>query len=259
MDELLSAVQDAHGGLANWTKATRITARLSLGGVFWAARGWPDVYKNQTVILDPHREHISFAPFTASGRVSVLDVDPERVTITAGDGSVIEERTNPRATFPPAFVPASTPWDAIQVAYFTSAAVWNYLTAPFVFSRPGVVVREIAPWDEGGETWRRLAVDLPEHDREPQRRPGVLLRRRLHAAAHGLLTGCHWQAAGRALHARLQDVRRLLVPDSPPRPPARRERHRRPGVCADHHGCDRCAGGSRALSLAAWMWGLMGA
>jgi hypothetical protein len=162
MDKLLTTVLDAHGGLQNWAKVTRITARMSLGGPFWAARGWPDVYSNQTVTLDPHREHITFAPFTAPDRMSVLDVGPERVGITTLDGRNIEERVNPRDSFPTAFVDGSTPWDAAQVAYFTSAAVWNYLTAPFVFTRPGVEAREIAPWNEDGQAWRRLAVTFPK-------------------------------------------------------------------------------------------------
>jgi len=162
MDKLLSNVLEAHGGLRNWAKASRITARLSLGGAFWGARGWPDVYANQTVTIDPHREHITFAPFSAPDRMSVLDVGPERVTIKTLDGRILEERANPRATFPTSFVDRETPWDAIQVAYFTSAAVWNYLTAPFVFTQAGVEAREIAPWVEpDGQKWRRLAVTFP--------------------------------------------------------------------------------------------------
>ena len=162
MDELLATVLDAHGGSANWGKTTRITARMSLGGPFWAARGWPDVYSEETLALDPHRERITFSPFTAPDRVSVLDVGPERVAITTRDGRVVEERVDPRTSFPSTFVDASTPWDAIQLAYFTSAAVWNYLTAPSVFTQPGVEAREIAPWREGTQTWRRLAVTFPE-------------------------------------------------------------------------------------------------
>ena len=41
-------------------------------------------------------------------------------------------------------------------------AHWNYLTQPFSFTYPGVEVREIEPWDEGGQTWRRLAVRFLE-------------------------------------------------------------------------------------------------
>ncbi len=44
------------------------------------------------------------------------------------------------------------------MAYFASAATWNYLTAPFVFTYPDVTAREIEPWRENGSSWRRLAV-----------------------------------------------------------------------------------------------------
>ena len=161
MDKLLAAVLDAHGGSQRWNQVTELTAKVSLGGVFWAARGWPDVYSSATVTLNPHREHISFTPFTSPDRVSVFDVAPERVRIQMQSGELIEERLNPRDSFPTEFIDASTPWDAIQVAYFTSAAVWNYLTAPFVFTQPGVEAWEIEPWKEGTQTWRRLAVKFP--------------------------------------------------------------------------------------------------
>jgi hypothetical protein len=87
-------------------------------------------------VFTHYREHITFTPFTASDRISALDLGPERVTIRTQDGRIVEERVNPRESFPTTFDAASTPWDAIQVAYFTSAAVWNYLTEPFVFTQP---------------------------------------------------------------------------------------------------------------------------
>jgi hypothetical protein len=161
VDALLADVLDAHGGLENWDRTRTLTAKLSLGGPFWQFRGWPDVYEGQTVILETHREHITFTPFTAPDRTSVLDVAPERVTIRTGDGRVVEERLEPRASFPLDFDDFKTPWDAVQLAYFTSAATWNYLTAPFVFTYPGVTAKEIEPWDEDGATWRRLAVTFP--------------------------------------------------------------------------------------------------
>jgi len=159
MDEPLSRVLDAHGGLEDWTRVTKLRARLSLGGPFWAMRGWPDVYANQTVVVDPHSEHITFMPFTASDRMSIFDINPERIRITTLDGRHVDERTNPRGSFPAFSNDAK--WDAIQVAYFTSAAFWNYLTEPFVFARPDVQAKEVGPWQENGETWRRLAVTFP--------------------------------------------------------------------------------------------------
>jgi hypothetical protein len=163
MDKLLLQVLDAHGGLKKWETTRKITAQLSLGGPFWGARGWPDVYADQTVTIETHREHITFWPFTAPGLVSVLDVNPERVSVSTKDGQSIEERMNPRASFPKEFDPFTTPWDTIQLAYFTSAAVWNYLTAPFVFTYPGVEAHEIEPWNENGVAWRRLAVKFPRN------------------------------------------------------------------------------------------------
>jgi hypothetical protein len=41
MDALLSEVLAAHGGLEGWSRLTRITAQLSIGGPIWAAKGWP--------------------------------------------------------------------------------------------------------------------------------------------------------------------------------------------------------------------------
>ncbi len=161
-ESLLTAVLDAHGGVENWSKITKITAEMSLGGPFWAARGWPDVYAQTVVTINPQCEHITFAPFPMPGHMSVLETGPERVTITTLDGRIVEERLNPRESFPSSFEPATTEWDAIQVAYFTSAAVWNYLSAPFVFARPDVSTREIDPWIEEGQTWRRLAVKFPK-------------------------------------------------------------------------------------------------
>ena len=162
MEILLSSVLNAHGGLGNWSRVTTLTAKLELGGPFWKARGWPDIYAGQTVKFDAHREHITFTPFTAPDRISVLDVDPERVVIKTTGGDVVAERAELRASFPANYDFASTPWDAIQVAYFTSAAVWNYLTEPFGFTYSGVQTHEIEPWEEDGQTWRRLAVMFPD-------------------------------------------------------------------------------------------------
>lgn len=161
MDELLSQVLEAHGGLDRWDQVTQITAHLSSGGPFFAGRGWPGVLADTTVTLDAHREQIIFAPFGAPGRRSSFSVDPERVVISDASGDILDERHDPRGSFPSEFDPRSTPWDAVQVAYFMSCGVWNYLTAPFVLTYPGVETEEIDPWQEAGETWRRLAVTFP--------------------------------------------------------------------------------------------------
>ena len=39
--------------------------------------------------------------------------------------------------------------------------MWTYLNTPFLLVRPGVESEEVAPWQEAGETWRRLKVRFP--------------------------------------------------------------------------------------------------
>ena len=39
--------------------------------------------------------------------------------------------------------------------------MWTYLNIPFLLARPGVESEEGDPWQESGETWRRLNVHFP--------------------------------------------------------------------------------------------------
>jgi hypothetical protein len=39
--------------------------------------------------------------------------------------------------------------------------MWTYVNTPFFLARPGIQSEEIAPWQEAGETWRRLKVNFP--------------------------------------------------------------------------------------------------
>jgi hypothetical protein len=181
MDDLLASVLDVHGGLDNWSKVTGLNVQLSLDGPFWDWRGWPEIRRQQTVTLDARREHITFTPFLGKDTTAVYDAPSDRAQITDADGQIQQQRDNPRASFPAYH--DSVRWDAPQMLYFTAIANWNYFTEPFLFTYPGVRAREIDPWHEGGQTWRRLAVtfppNLPNHhpDQTFYYDDGYLLRR----------------------------------------------------------------------------------
>ena len=84
------------------------------------------------------------------GRVSPLEVatgQPETVEIRDGATAPGRGRDNPRGTFPA--YKNETPWDAIQVAYFTSAATWNYLTSAVRVHLPRRPHRGDRPVDRG--------------------------------------------------------------------------------------------------------------
>jgi hypothetical protein len=160
MIDLLAGVLDAHGGVDLWARVQTITARLSIGGPFWGRKGWPEIFGDETTLeLDAHRQHIVVMPFNGDDRRSVFDVNPERIVVYTSDGTAVDRRDHPRASF--AGYEIATPWDALQVGYFISYACWNYLTAPFLFTSPGVETQELEPWHEGGEAWRRLHVTFP--------------------------------------------------------------------------------------------------
>lgn len=159
MGRLLEDVLEAHGGIDPWRATTSLTARIRLGGPFWAGRGWPDGF-DVSVTLATRREHISIT--YADQREAVFDVAPERLTLRGPDGAILDTRERPRASFPLPFDPFATPWDAMQVAYFQATANWNYLTEPWQFADPATTTRELERWtDPGGETWRRLHVTFP--------------------------------------------------------------------------------------------------
>jgi hypothetical protein len=168
MNELLSKVLEAHGGLANWATVKGLTVKLSLDGPFWDGVGWPQIRQQQTLSVDARHERTRLTPFVGDGEVATYESAPELVEVLAADGSVLGKSEDPRATFPPYSLEAK--WDRPQLAYFTATANWNYFVEPFLFTYPGVEAEEIEPWQEGDETWRRLRVtfpaELPNHNPE---------------------------------------------------------------------------------------------
>jgi hypothetical protein len=157
MMQLLDLVLEAHG-TTQWKRFRSIEGDMSITGLLWARKGWPEVLKNVRVIADIAEQHITYQPFTAEGLRS--DYRPDRVAIDAFDGKRLKQRANPREAF--AGHKPETPWDDLHLAYFSGYAMWNYLNTPFMFASPGFSTEEIGPWDENGATWRRLKVTFPE-------------------------------------------------------------------------------------------------
>lgn len=160
VNQLLDTVLQAHGDLDLWSGIDKITARVSIGGPIWAAKGWPDTLAKETIEIDTRTERTVLFPFTEPNLRSIFEVGPERVTLLSATGEVTEQRLDARASFK-GFL-RSTPWDRLHLGYFIGYAFWNYLTTPFLFTYPGVEAREIEPWQEAGQTWRRLQVTFPK-------------------------------------------------------------------------------------------------
>jgi hypothetical protein len=159
MSELRDLVIDAHGGIARWNKVKTIEGDMSITGGLWARKGWPDVLKNVHVTAAAGNQWISYQPFIREGMRS--SCTPDHTVIETLDGKPVKDRKNPRAAFDGHTV--ETPWDDLNLAYFSGYAMWNYLNTPFILAQPGFQAEEIEPWDENGEKRRRLKVAFPDH------------------------------------------------------------------------------------------------
>jgi hypothetical protein len=159
MSKLRDLVIDAHGGIRRWNKVKTVEGDMSITGALWARKGWPDALKDVHVTADTRNQWISYRPFISEGLHSICT--PDHTVIETLDGKPLKDRTNPRAAF--AGHTVESPWDDLNLAYFSGYAMWNYLNAPFIFALPGFETEEIEPWDEAGDKRRRLRVVFPDH------------------------------------------------------------------------------------------------
>jgi hypothetical protein len=172
--DLLEKAIEAHGGLALWRSVDEVQAKVSGGGFGFAAKfQGRALHKLQGRGMDNGEARVStvtprtiLTPYPGPGQRGLFEAD--LVRIESEDGQVLAERRNPRAAFRD--FRRNLWWDHLDLLYFRGYALWNYVNAPFLLLRPGVECREVPPWDEKGERWRRLAVtfppDLPTHSRE---------------------------------------------------------------------------------------------
>lgn len=159
MTDLVDFVIATHGGAEQWKDVTSVSAQVHVHGAFWPYKGQPDLLGVETVTADLTRQRISMSPFGA-GRTLHFDAAEDLVTITDADGTVVDQLSAPRASM--AGFEGETQWSPAQMGYFISYATWIYLAEPLLFTLPGVQTREIEPWQEDGETWRRLEVTFPD-------------------------------------------------------------------------------------------------
>jgi hypothetical protein len=96
MSELRDLVLNAHG-VTRWKSARTIEGNMSITGLLWARKGWPDALKQVHVTADTGTQRVSYQPFTKPDWRSVYH--PEAVAIETSNGKPIKSRANPRAAF----------------------------------------------------------------------------------------------------------------------------------------------------------------
>ena len=151
LDEIL----DAHGGLAYWRSLDSIEVELSAAGFLFFSKGVkPQSHARITIYTK--RPEVLMHDYPAPGQTTRF-LGGERVEVVDASGKVLQSRDHPRDVF--AKLGRLFRWDALDFAYFSSYAMWGYLTAPFLFLHEGVEVTEAA---EAGDGYTRLAVKFPQ-------------------------------------------------------------------------------------------------
>jgi hypothetical protein len=156
VNDLLDFVVDRHGGLDRWQAATTLSATFHLSGPLWRLKARSDLIGPVHLVADIHRQRSSIAPFGPDAQLD-FDADADRVVITRGVQAATVD--SPRRIM--AAYPREHPWSLAEAGYFIAYASRMYLLEPFLLTLPGVRTREIEPWSEDGETWRRLEVRFP--------------------------------------------------------------------------------------------------
>ncbi|SFU26591.1 hypothetical protein [Paraburkholderia aspalathi] len=166
MSDLLDLAVKAHGGLERWNAFQGVAVDVSVGGALWAFKGQPGLFKDSRYEAQTRVQQATIHRVGSPDRL--VRFTPQRLSLESESGEVIESRNDPRAAFQGH--QNETPWDLLHAVYFNSYALWTYLNQPFLYTWPGFVTEELEPWNENGETWRRLKVTFPDsvasHTRE---------------------------------------------------------------------------------------------
>ncbi len=155
--DLLTAVLDAHGGLAAWRRFTRVEATIVSGGLLFEMKGQQRDTTPRRMSAALQHEWASVHPFGADDQRT--DFTPSRVAIEKLDGTLIAEQADPRSSF--AGHELRTPWNPLQRAYFNGYAMWTYLTSPFLLALPGFTLRQLDPIEDDGRELTGLQASFP--------------------------------------------------------------------------------------------------
>jgi hypothetical protein len=158
MSDLLDLAIHAHGGLTRWNELSRFRAEVAITGAVWSLKGQAGLLDRVVLEGETKDQRLKIIPFPVSGQYTTWE--PTRQTVESADGVLLDERTDPGASFTGHV--RQTQWDIFHAAYFAGEANWNYFAAPFIFTRPDFVTEEVAPWREDGQVWRSLLVTYPE-------------------------------------------------------------------------------------------------
>ena len=97
MNELLSRVIEAHGGIQRWNGYEKVEATITSGGGLFPLKGASQDPEPAPDDRWLHEERSSVSPYGAPDQRTMFT--PERIAIEKLDGTVVAERRAPRDSF----------------------------------------------------------------------------------------------------------------------------------------------------------------
>jgi hypothetical protein len=155
---LLDLVLVKHGGLERWNEVQQLKLHLSTIGYLWTVKGHDGAFRDINMIVALHRQNSVQEKVFAEALRS--NFQPGRASLSTQDSKIVEELLDPIGTFKG--LTWEDRWSRLQLIYFSLYATYTYFTTPFNLALPGVATKEIEPWAEAGEIWRRLEVSFPD-------------------------------------------------------------------------------------------------
>ena len=94
MNELLTKVLDAHGGLERWQGYNKVEATIVTGGGLFPLKGLLQDRNPRRMTVWLHEERSSVTPYGAPDQRTMFT--PDRIAIEKLDGALVAERYAPR-------------------------------------------------------------------------------------------------------------------------------------------------------------------
>ncbi|KAK4505754.1 hypothetical protein PRZ48_003719 [Zasmidium cellare] len=176
-NSLLSSIITAHGPLQTFNSLTEIRCKFAFHGNALELKGYGPKTRLPSITIYPqHQDPLNTTlPWTISTNLGDGDptdrwiFTPKRVWIENAKGELLEELNDPRESCEGHVL--TTKWNDLQLCYFLSYAMYNYLTMPWLFTRPDFSTTELPPHIEANhpDPTRPLLVthptDFPTHTR----------------------------------------------------------------------------------------------
>lgn len=159
MTALLDRAIAAHGGLERFAAATEIAAHVRARGMLFPLKGRLRAIPEFDVVASTRAPHAVIRPYPEPGLRGVLDGGVVRIEEDDDGAALIAARSDSRTVMRGL---RNLHWGRLDLIYFATYAMWNYLVTPFLFTWPGFAVRELS-----ADTLAVTYPDaIPAHTRE---------------------------------------------------------------------------------------------